>query len=215
MAAWWSTPITLSFRRWRQEDSDFQDNLGYDARPCLKTNQKQTEQRKKLTQQRSETHTSHHLSKSHSSVKAMVGFHFSLKPANLPCWPCLVPALGPSRLCYRTPVLLPSLWLDVWHFINTVTSLGTYITPCSLLGFYSWHLYEHVCHCTVKGQQGSPLWLGPKSENLGKYSIFRRCTALQPQFLSVCLSGLFLPILLSSFFSRMIQGLMTWILRGQ
>jgi hypothetical protein len=37
---WWYMPVIPALRRWRQEDREFQTNLGYMARPYLKKKQK-------------------------------------------------------------------------------------------------------------------------------------------------------------------------------
>jgi hypothetical protein len=34
----WCKPIISAFRRLRQEDLQFEDNMGYIERPCLKNN---------------------------------------------------------------------------------------------------------------------------------------------------------------------------------
>jgi hypothetical protein len=40
--AWWYTSVIPAFGRWKQEDHGFLTNLGYTARPCLKTDKKKT-----------------------------------------------------------------------------------------------------------------------------------------------------------------------------
>jgi hypothetical protein len=40
---WWCTPVILVFRRWRQEDCEFEASLGYITRPCLNINKNESE----------------------------------------------------------------------------------------------------------------------------------------------------------------------------